>query len=262
MDAINYTDAWAAWWNEVDVRDHALWGVKILWWGRIGKVIQFFAATLIVIEIIGPTRLRLWGNSLHGMLDVRRAARLAKATAIYLGLRILGYTRLDAAAIELATSALKALPSGLAGVDALLAGLSSQLEGILPRVRQYFKEYFETDPDAGWVLRQVRLANVLVSAALLIGVIWVGLYGPAAGKLPAWFVVVLAVIASTVFFATIGLFVAALSVLLSVSIGIILDVAIIEPLAWIMERPSLGTFVKVLSFVVFVIGFQFDLVAS
>ena len=49
-------DAWAIWWTgqRIDV----LWGVKALWWGRIGQILQLVGALMIVAEIVGADRLR------------------------------------------------------------------------------------------------------------------------------------------------------------------------------------------------------------
>lgn len=49
----------------------ALWGLPMLWWGRIGKIMQFFAGCIVVLDLVGPDRLRAAGT--------RAAARLADA---------------------------------------------------------------------------------------------------------------------------------------------------------------------------------------
>lgn len=57
--------AWDLWF-QCRLPDHeVLWGVTILWWGRYGKVAEFFGAALIVADIIGPEKLRSWGDGLH-----------------------------------------------------------------------------------------------------------------------------------------------------------------------------------------------------
>ncbi|HEU5469402.1 MAG TPA: hypothetical protein VFV67_02025 [Actinophytocola sp.] len=35
-----------------------LFGLPMFWWGRIGKVLQFFAGCVVVLDLIGPERLR------------------------------------------------------------------------------------------------------------------------------------------------------------------------------------------------------------
>lgn len=53
MEEISLIEAWGLWWSGVDIADRKLWGLEILWWGRIGKLSQFLAACFILIEIIG-----------------------------------------------------------------------------------------------------------------------------------------------------------------------------------------------------------------
>lgn len=37
----------------------------MLWWGRLGKVLQLLAACVIVLEILGPERIRLFAGKLR-----------------------------------------------------------------------------------------------------------------------------------------------------------------------------------------------------
>lgn len=41
-------------------------GVPILWWGRIGKLLQFIGGITILLELIGVERVQEYGNELHG----------------------------------------------------------------------------------------------------------------------------------------------------------------------------------------------------
>lgn len=41
---VGYFDAWSAWWAGDLEPEAKLWGVSIMWWGRIGLIIQFAAA--------------------------------------------------------------------------------------------------------------------------------------------------------------------------------------------------------------------------
>lgn len=62
---IGLIDAWKLWATGVSVADYELWGLQILWWGRIGKFVQLIAAITIIAEIIGAKNLREFGRSLH-----------------------------------------------------------------------------------------------------------------------------------------------------------------------------------------------------
>jgi hypothetical protein len=57
--------AWELWFQARLNEDAVLWGLTILWWGRLGKLAEFFGAALIVADIIGPEKLRVYGDALH-----------------------------------------------------------------------------------------------------------------------------------------------------------------------------------------------------
>jgi hypothetical protein len=42
-----------------------LWGVSVLWWGRIGKLLGTAGFVALIFEILGPERVKLWGKSLR-----------------------------------------------------------------------------------------------------------------------------------------------------------------------------------------------------
>ncbi|MPZ47159.1 MAG: hypothetical protein GEV05_28115 [Betaproteobacteria bacterium] len=69
MAELTLCQAWANWWDSVPIISSTLWGIQILWLGRIGKVIQFAGAALIVVEIIGVSNINKAGNQLAGMLS-------------------------------------------------------------------------------------------------------------------------------------------------------------------------------------------------
>ena len=73
MNEVTLWEAWKLWLSGHQVHDSLLWGVNILWWGRIGKLIQLLAALTIIAEIIGPQRLRSFGNSMHATFTLKKA---------------------------------------------------------------------------------------------------------------------------------------------------------------------------------------------
>jgi hypothetical protein len=59
MSSVGYLDAWVRWAaGDSRLRDAELWGLPVLWWGRIGKVAAFLAGMTLIMDIIGPERLR------------------------------------------------------------------------------------------------------------------------------------------------------------------------------------------------------------
>jgi hypothetical protein len=67
---LSLLDAWRAWASGSLGPKCQLFGVQLLFWGRVGKLLQFFAALTIVAEILGAQRLRAFGKSLHRFLSV------------------------------------------------------------------------------------------------------------------------------------------------------------------------------------------------
>lgn len=45
-----------------------LWGISLLWWERIGKLMQVFGAATIIADIIGPDKIRRFGSSLQNTI--------------------------------------------------------------------------------------------------------------------------------------------------------------------------------------------------
>ncbi|SDM55974.1 hypothetical protein [Allokutzneria albata] len=59
MNSIGYFEAWERWFNgDTALRDARLWRLHVLWWGRVGKLAAFFAGMALILDIIGPERLR------------------------------------------------------------------------------------------------------------------------------------------------------------------------------------------------------------
>lgn len=68
---LSYGEAWAAWLAGQQLSGHVLWGVSMVWWGRIGDILQAMGALTVLAEIIGADRLRFFGNSLHSALTFK-----------------------------------------------------------------------------------------------------------------------------------------------------------------------------------------------
>ncbi len=48
-----------------------LWGFPLLWWGRIGKCLQFVGGATLILDLIGPDNLRTFGRHI-GQFRTRR----------------------------------------------------------------------------------------------------------------------------------------------------------------------------------------------
>lgn len=75
--------AWELWSTGKLPDSHVLWGLEIFWWGRIGKVLQAFALVTVVVEIIGPVRLRNFGTRLHKAMSWKMIKMLVSDAGHY-----------------------------------------------------------------------------------------------------------------------------------------------------------------------------------
>lgn len=58
--SISLVEAWTAWLRgELDPSAELL-GLTVRWWGRIGKIALFAGSATVILDIIGPDRLRVW----------------------------------------------------------------------------------------------------------------------------------------------------------------------------------------------------------
>lgn len=56
--SVGLFEAWLLWWQGVDVKPMSLHGVSMLWVGRIAKVITFVGGLTVLLDLIGPDRVR------------------------------------------------------------------------------------------------------------------------------------------------------------------------------------------------------------
>jgi hypothetical protein len=85
----NWLHSWSLFFQGADVRASYLWGVQVLWWGRIGKLLTFFAGLVIVLDVVGPSALnRATERSRRGLMSAGDV--IAKLFAAVLALVILG----------------------------------------------------------------------------------------------------------------------------------------------------------------------------
>jgi hypothetical protein len=82
--SVGLIEAWRIWLSGLPTDTLSLWGLEILWWGRVGKVLQFVGALSIIAEIVGVPRLRGFGRSLREVFPrsgIRKRASSSAKTA-------------------------------------------------------------------------------------------------------------------------------------------------------------------------------------
>jgi hypothetical protein len=63
--SLSYWDALGRWWQGQSLAGMRVWGLEMLWWGRIGKILQFTGGLAAIIDVIGPERIVAWGLQLR-----------------------------------------------------------------------------------------------------------------------------------------------------------------------------------------------------
>jgi len=57
MQAVSYWEAWTLWWSGAKTDNTVLLGWPMLYWGRSGKCLQYLSGLIILIDLVGPSRL-------------------------------------------------------------------------------------------------------------------------------------------------------------------------------------------------------------
>src|SRR5262249_25606678 len=83
MHEVSLWEAWSIWLSGSSVSDQILWGMRILWWGRLGKALGLLAGLTVLLEVIGPERLRQFGPSLHNALNLRDMFRVLLTASLF-----------------------------------------------------------------------------------------------------------------------------------------------------------------------------------
>jgi hypothetical protein len=163
-ETISYLDAWSLWFSGQEVDPQLRMGpMTVLWWGRTGKLAAFIGGATVILDLMGPKRLRrigrrsaeelrVWNQSLRKDHErnpwSRRAMGFTTASCIFLiGLFAVSIFTLEG-------NVLPAVPYLAIGVIGLVA-----IYSIDSRLKVWILD--RTEP--GLILRY------LASALLLIG---------------------------------------------------------------------------------------------
>lgn len=63
----------AMWFSGKQTSGATLWGLSMVWWGRVGKLLQFMAGCAVILDLVGPDRLRAIGARATAKVDDFRA---------------------------------------------------------------------------------------------------------------------------------------------------------------------------------------------
>lgn len=212
--------AWHHWATEAPEATKLLFGHPMYYWSRVGKIFELGALVVIIVDLIGPDRLRHVGSR----LNTYEAGAIIKWFGEKLSVPIFivclaGYTVFIVYA--LATAIIESPPG-----------------------------WPEFQPPPNW------------SETPLIGKIMIGVIGILFGVplvlaiLFGLFVIPLVVMVTAI----------ALLFTMMIALYVALAVRVLEPLvrvaAWALEKPSVSVWAKIVSVVLFLVGFHFDLLTS
>jgi len=230
MDHAGIMEAWRLWGSGKLTDDFLLYGIKVLWWARIGKGLELVGGLTIVLDIIGPVRLRSWGESLHKHLSREFAIRSLKAPFQWLWY----FAKLLFHDLRNATWRLLREPT--------------PTRVSIPSSNMRFNN-------------ALAILNIIVSLYLCfslpkwlptVGIFDVLFKGPWIGRIAGFALI----------YNTIGAVTTCLLVVLAIVIGLLLDWVVIQPLAFVIERQHFEKWAKGVALILLLVGFHFDLLAA
>lgn len=58
------------WWSGQKLDGLAIYGVPSVWIGRLAKALAYLSATVVVVDIVGPKRIRDWGAKIRSASSI------------------------------------------------------------------------------------------------------------------------------------------------------------------------------------------------
>jgi hypothetical protein len=236
---VSLISAWRAWWEGSPMPDLTVWGLRLLWWGRLGKMGEFLGGLTVLLDIIGSERLRAWGRNLR---DRQQPAR-ARAGKLWRNAHRLPFAFVRYMWVErMAWEELKQTP----------LKAREPLREERDQRRQQFDEQYP-----------VGCLPLLIGS----GMLWVPIVWPEAASvlprpvssMPGWLAAVFMLLLFT--FVLQGLLVALLALVFA-STGVLVDLLVARPIAVALGTAHPGVSVKWIGVVLIVVGFHFDLLAT
>lgn len=164
LSSVGYLDAWARWAaGDPMLRNADLCGLPVLWWGRIGKVSAFLAGMTLILDIIGPERLRQFSERYLERRRPRRGFGRPAAVAAVAGV-ILAWAIIRPGKVAILGTELTIYSYGFTTVTAgiaLIISLALLTPTLLHGVRRALVYVFERDALA----RTVQTVSLLLFIA-------------------------------------------------------------------------------------------------
>jgi len=220
-------DAWSGWLAGRHVGDLTLWGMTVSGWGRAGMIMEFVAAWIILADILGPDRIRAYGRSIRTQFSRASPGEVLAGT------------------VEWAKAFVAWLraPSGSA---------------------EELKNRLETERYAADKL------NILMAFVLTLAVGWfllasLDLSGFTSNLIVFGIAVVVGLFGLMLTFALLFIFVAPLTTMVILGAIALVSMFVSGPIlvfAAVLDHPNNERALKIASFVLLAVGFQFDLLSA
>jgi hypothetical protein len=226
---------WLKWWDGEQLTGAYLWGHPLVMWARLGKMLQFAAGLTVLLDLIGPEPLRTFGQRLSRVPWSKSFSRPAEVVAIVIFL------------------------ASFAIYSSFFAAI------ILPVVYPFGDEFIRiTLPDTwfttGWA-GAILLVFVLAAATGLSAWLAAAQQGTRPrSRIQYWEDIMVALFLAPI---AIAAAVVILTILLPWAIfiyGICLPAS--RGLAALLSRMGSAHPLRWIAFIIFVVGFHFDLLAS
>ena len=248
-ETVTLAQAWHHWWTvgQLDSETTLLWGHRLLWWARAGKVAQAVGGLTIIAEIIGAERLRAFGNSMHETLTLEKAKERSlfylnslMITSLVINSRFTKYYRDVPKSVKLQIK-INSFTSSLI-IALFLWLLLKERHFVIPN--DPLDQYLINHSD--WYEAFAHRRDATRTQFLQTG--W--------GQI---FICIFAFFVANEFLSPVyAVFIGFLMILF----GIVTDALLIEPIAWVLERPRFDRWLKILALLLLLIGFHFDFLAS
>jgi hypothetical protein len=228
MEDLGLFEAWSRWWDGQQLSGHRLYGCSILVIGRFGKFLAFIAGLAIVAELFGAQKLRSYGQSLHRQFTWASAWEMVRTTFAWtrdmIRLAVLSFQYSQATRRE--------------------AGrLTTERDQLTDKLKQEHR----------WKTALSMLLGTLLTVLLFDAVV---------GDMAVQYVVIYFTFGAIFLTLCVSpVVILAVQLLLAVT-GWLIDVAVIEPFAWVLEREKIVTYVQAASVLLLVVGFLLDMLAS
>lgn len=220
-------DVYRVWKSGYPTIECTLLGLRMLWWGRIGKLGILVSAFAIMAEFAGPARMRAWGQSLHRVVSVRQLMGHLVPTYLWFIWTLVNWS-----------------------AKILLFWLPAS-RPLRARFRDNSLRYLSNAGALGRWFRYSIVAMVVIFVGIIAIVTLISINDP----------IFLLLLVILVYF----MFILGWSMILLAPLAFVIALSgvnalILEPFAWLMERGERG--VKIASFGLFLLAFHFDLLAS